>query len=186
MKRFIMFMLVAGWVLNSYSQEVIQLEETTLTFEPTGQVVFEDYENGIVRVKEKFATQFQSDAIGFLKQNFDINKFREESGNLDGDVYVTITSDRGALNAIFNKDNEMVKNYQKFKDVPLPFDVRNQVYAKYQGWTLTKDKYIAFGNEDNIDEEKYLVYLEKGKDREKIKITPARSSSTGVALVEKF
>lgn len=186
MKRFITLMLIAGWVLNSYSQEVIELEETTLTFEPTGEIVFEDYENGIIRVKEKFAAQFQSNAIGFLKENFDINKFREETGYVDGNVLVSVTSSRGQLNATYNDDNEIVRTYQKFKDVALPYDVRNEVYAQFPGWTLAKDRYIAFGNEDRIDEEKYFVYLKRGKDREKIKITPARSSVTGVAMLEKF
>ena len=186
MKKIITFVLLAGWVLNSYAQEVIQLEETTLTFEPTGEIVFEDYENGIVKVKEKYQAQFQSDAIAFLNENFDIKRFREESGNPRGDVYVTVMSSNGKLNAIFNDRDELERTSQVFKDIALPYDVRNQVYANYEGWTLKKDKYIASGMESNIDKEKYIVYLERGKQKEKLKITPARSSVNGVALVEKF
>ncbi len=186
MKKIITFILVAGWVLNSYSQEVIQLEETTLHYEPTGQIVFEDYANGIVKVKENYQKQFQSNAIAFINENFDLQRFREESGNKDGDIYITVKSTNGQLNAMYNDKNELVKTFQKFKNVPLPFDVRNQVYTNYLGWTLTEDKYIASGLKGNIDNEKYIVYLEKGKEREKLKIIPARSSVTGVASIEKF
>ncbi|MDX1702359.1 MAG: hypothetical protein R3250_17155 [Melioribacteraceae bacterium] len=186
MKKLITFVLLAGWVLTSYSQEVIELEETTLTFEPTAEVVFEDYANGIVKVRENYAAQFQSNAIAFIQENFDINKFRRESGNEDGEIYVTVTSSNGRLDATYNSDNELVRTYQKFENVPLPYEVRNEVYASYMGWTLTKDKYIASGIESNIDKEKYIVYLEKDNKREKLKITPARNSATGVAMVEKF
>ncbi len=186
MKKIITFILVAGWVLTSYSQEVIQLEETTLNFEPTGEILFEDYSNGLVKVKENYQRQFQKDAIAFVNENFDLDRFREESGNDTGYIYLTVSSSNGHLQATYNGDNELVKTYQRFKDVPLPYDVRNQVYANYAGWTVTKDKYIASGTMSNIDSEKYIVHLERGNEREKIKITPARSSITGVASVEKF
>lgn len=186
MKKIITLILVAGWVLTSYSQEVIQLEETTLNFEPTGEIVFEDYSNGIVRVKENYQRQFQSNAIAFINENFDLNRFRKESGNDDGDIYLTVNSSNGHLRAVYNKNNELVKTFQRFNDVPLPSDVRNQVYASYAGWTLTKDRYIAYGEGSNIDSEKYIVFLERGNEREKIKVTPSRSSISGVASIEKY
>lgn len=186
MKKFITLFLAASWVLTSYSQEIIQLEETTLNFNPTGEIVFEDYQNGVVKVKETYQRQFQSNAIAFINENFDIARFRTESGNLDGDIYVTVTGSRGQLTALFDQDDQLVNTIQKFKDVPLPFDVRNEVYAQFKGWTISKNKYVAYGKQANIDNEKYIVYLEKDKARERIKITPSRSSITGVATIEKF
>ncbi len=186
MKKIITFIFTAVWVLTSYSQEVIQLEETTLTFNPTGQVVFEDYTNGIVKVKETYQRQFQSNAIAFINENFDINRFRKETGNEDGDIYVTVSSPQGQLKALFDDKDQLVNTFQKFHNVPLPSDIRNEVYAQFKGWTVIKNKYIASGREANIDRERYIVFLEKGKSREKIKITPARSSITGVASIEKY
>ncbi len=185
MKKLITLFFVVAWVFTSYSQ-VIELEETTLHFVPTGEIVFEDYAEGIIKVKEKYNHQFQSNAIAFINENFDLNRFRLESGNDTGDIYITVKSSNGRLDAIYNDDNELVSTFQQFKNVPLPYDVRNQVYASYQGWTIVKDKYIAYGKDSNIDQEKYVVYLEKGNDREKIKIIPSRSSMTGVASIEKF
>ena len=186
MKKIITLILVLSWVLTAHSQDVIQLEETQVNFEPTGEIVFENYADGIIKVKENYQRQFQSNAIAFIHENFDLERFRKESGGLDGDIYITVSSSNGALNALYNQDNELVNTFQKFHNVPLPFDVRNQVYASYKGWTITKDKYIAYGRESNIDNEKYIVYLEKDNKREKIKITPARSSVNGVASIEKF
>ena len=186
MKKFITFMLaVAAGIFTSYSQEVIQLEETELTFEPTGQVVFEDYSDGIVRIKENYAKQFQSNAIRFLVENFDINRFMRESGEGNDEFRVTVKSNNGILLASYDKEGKLEKTYQKFKDVPLPAAIRNQVFAQYEGWTMTNNKYIASGMKDKIDQEKYLVHLERGKDREKLKITPASASGLSVASIKK-
>ncbi|TRO66533.1 hypothetical protein [Christiangramia sabulilitoris] len=186
MKKIITLALVVCWVLTSYSQEIIELDETTLNFSPTGEIVFEDYQNGVLKVKETYQHQFQSNAIAFVNENFDIGRYREESGNLDGNIFITLRSPKGQLTAQFDHKNQLVNTNQKFKDVPLPFDVRNEVYAQFKGWTISKNRYFASGREANIDKEKYIVYLEKDKSREKIKITPSRSSVTGVATIEKF
>ncbi|MCM8570173.1 hypothetical protein NE848_12340 [Gramella jeungdoensis] len=184
MKKFITLMLaVAGCIFASNAQ-VIQLEKVELSdFEPTAQIVFEDYANGIIKVKENHAKQFQDNAINFLVENFDIYRFMREAGDDTDEVRVTLKSSNGMLLASYNKDGQLVKTYQKFKDVPLPPAIRNQVYAEYEGWTMTKNKYVASGLEDNIDKERYLVHLERGNDKEKIKITPKSTAGTGVAVV---
>lgn len=178
-------MLVAGWVLASYSQKVIQLEETKLTFKPSAQVAFEDYSNGIMRVKENYARQFQSNAIQFMLENFDIYRFMRESGEEFDEINVTVQSSNGILMATYNEDGKLVKTFQKFKNVPLPNDIRTQVNGEYKNWKVQKNKYMAFGKNENLDQEQYVVYLKNGNSREKIKITPARTSRPGVAIIEK-
>lgn len=184
MKKFITFMLVAvGFVFVSYSQ-VIQLEKVELSdFEPTAQIVFEDYANGIIKVKESYAEQFQSNAINFLVENFDIYRFMREAGEDTEQVNVTVKSSNGLLLASYDKNGELVKTYQKFKDIPLPPAIRNQVFAEYEGWTMTSNKYVASSMAEKIDKEKYLVHLQRGKDKEKLKITPSSSAGTGVAAI---
>lgn len=182
MKKINLLILAVGWVLTSYSQNVIQLEETRLNFDPTAEIVFEDYENGIVKVKEKFTTQFLSDAIGFMKKNFDVQKYAEAQDNFKGDLIVTARSSKGYLMATYNEDGEMVNNYQKFTDIALPYHIRNQVYSQYKGWTITSNKYIASGAGEQIDKEKYSFKLQKGKEKTKMKIVP-EASVRGVASI---
>lgn len=186
MKRIITIIFLMGWVLTTYSQKVIQLEETKLNFTPTANIIFEDYANGIVKVRENYATQFHLNAIDFMIENFDIQRYIAETGNDPRDIIITATSSKGFLRAIYDDKGNLLNTFQKFVDIPLPYAVRNEVYAQYKGWTITRDKYIASGRESNIDTEKYIVYLEKGKDRAKLKITPASLTNTGVAMIEKF
>jgi len=183
MKKFITLILVAGWVLSSYSQKVIQLEETMLNFDPTAEVVFKDYANGMIKVKEKYTSQFQSDAIRFLKVNFNFLEFLDAQDEIDGDFIVTATSSKGFIRATYNEEGQIIKNFQKFKDIALPYHVRNQVQAAHQGWTLTSTKYVASGLGDQISKEKYLVKLQKGKLKTKMKIFP-NVSINGVASID--
>ncbi|TBW29141.1 hypothetical protein [Gramella sp. KN1008] len=186
MKKFItLLLLVAGFVYTSNAQ-IIQLEEAELTFEPTAQIVFEDYANGIVKVKEVYAKQFQSNAVKFLQENFDIHRFMRAVGEDNDQVRITVKSSNGILLASYDNDGNLEKTYQRFKNVPLPPAIRNQVYAQYEGWTMTKNKYVASGMADNLDREKYLIDLQRGKDKERLKITPASASGIGVATIEKY
>lgn len=185
MKKFITLLIVcAGFAFTSNAQEIIQLEETELTFTPSAIILSEDYSNGVIKIREKYATQFRSDAIRFLKENFDVHRFLKEAGEDTDQVTVTLKSNSGLLVADYDKNGDLIRTFQKFKDVPLPFDIRNQVHANYEGWNMTKNKYIAYGKVDQIENEKYLVNLEKGKEREKVKIIPSRISGVA-AVIEK-
>ncbi|WP_300438109.1 hypothetical protein [Christiangramia sp.] len=183
MKKFITLILVVGWVFTSYSQKVIQLEETRLNFDPSAEIVFEDYANGIVKVKEKFSSQFHSNAISFMKKNFDVARFLEAQGLDKGGVIVTAKSSKGFITATYNDNGEIVSNFQRFKDIPLPYEVRNQVYSQFQGWTMVSNKYVASGFGEQIDKEKYSFKLEKGKKRTTMKIIPGKAIS-GVASTD--
>ena len=184
MKKISTLILVVGWVLTSYSQNVIQLEETRLNFDPTGETVFEDYENGIVKVKEKFSAQFQADAVTFMKENFDIFRFMEGQDYNNGDIIIiTAKSSKGYIRATYNDEGAIVKNYQRFKDIALPYEVRNQVYLENKGWTITSNKYIASGLGNHIDNQKYTFKLQKGKEKSTMKIVPG-ASVNGVASID--
>lgn len=185
MKKFITVILLFGWVLSSYSQKVIQLEETKLNFEPTAKILFEDYANGIVKVRENYAVQFQSDAIKFMKENFDVLRYIEESGINSGDIIVTAKSSKGYLRAVYNDDGNLVQTFQKFKDIALPPDVRNEVYNNYKGWTMSSNKFIASGRGEKLENQKYVVTMQKGKQKDKFKVIPTSMRNTGVASIVK-
>ncbi|APG59600.1 hypothetical protein [Christiangramia salexigens] len=186
MKKFILLILVAGWVLNSYSQEVIHLEEAEVTFTPSAKIILNDLADGRVIVKENYARQFESNAIKFLVENFDIYGFMRANKSGDFDEYlVTVKSKKGYLRANYDSDGSLVSTFQKFKNIPLPKSIRDQVFASYNTWELTNTAYIAKSQGTQIDDEKYIVTLRKGNMKEKIKISPDKVTGTGVASIEK-
>lgn len=185
MKKFIIIIFAIMLSFGAQSQDIIQLDETRINFSPTADLIFEDYPNGVVKVKEKFAAQFQSNAIGFAKANFDVHRFIDEADIQSGDVVVTLRSNKGYLEATYDEKGNLLKTSQVFKDIALPSLVRNEIFGEYMGWTMTRNKYQARGLSDQLDEEKYIVVLRKGKDRQRLKITPSKYDY-GVASIEKF
>lgn len=186
MKKFITFLFVMGCIAMSYSQKVIQLEEAEISYNPTAKILFQDYANGIFIVQERYAKQFQANAVKFLVDNFDIYGFMRanEDQNFD-DVYVTLKSDSGFLKATYDKNGEIVKTFQKFKDIALPPEIREMVYSAHKDWTMTANTYTAKGKSTSLDKELYTVTVENGKNKEKLRLYPNKSGVSSVANVEK-
>lgn len=180
MKRILMYSLMIGWALAAYSQHVIELEETELTFVPSAKVIFEDYGNGNLRISEAYSNQFENNAIRFLKENFDIHEFLRlnKTENFD-QVMVLFSSSRGSLKAQYDKNGELVKTFQKFRDLPLPKAVTEQVQHNYRNWSVVHNKYLATSRKDEIVKEKYVIHIQKGSMKDRLVITPKYDSRLG-------
>ena len=186
MKKFIIFSLLCGWVLTSYSQEIIQLEEAEVNFQPTAKIVFEDMKNGKLIVKEAYAKQFESNPIRFLSENFDIAKFIEANEDQGlGDIIVRIESSKGYLKANYDKNGDLEKTYQQFNDIVLPYELIQKLYVDNPGWSMTENKYLARSHGEEIVHEKYVIKMKDGNNSRKLKIDPLpRNTRSGVAYIE--
>ncbi len=176
MKKLIIFLWILGFGSVSYSQ-VIQLQEAKVFYKPTAEVMYEEYNNGnlLVVLKERYAQQFQNNAVKFLIDNFDVQNFMNQNSNMNNDFYVLIRSQRGFLKANYNKNGELLQTSQRFRDILLPREIWQSVYGSHQGWTMTKNIYSAKGKGSSIDSEKYLVTMKKGKKQEKLKLSPNKT-----------
>ena len=183
MRTLIFSLLLIAVTTFSQAQEITQLEEAKVGFAPLDTEVTRNGDSFIYTVNESYAGEFSKDAIGFMQSHFDIDNFIAEfEGDYDNYV-VTLSSSKGFLNADFDKHGNLVKTYQKFKDIVLPLDVRREVYMANKGWTMTQNKYIASGRGELIEKEVYKVKLENGNSKKSIKIDP-RASGTSVASNE--
>jgi len=185
MKKVILFLFVLCCGFTTIqAQEVIQLDEARLSFDPEAITV--DSELGAIRciVKEGYTGEFSKNPIGFMKEKFDFKEFLSAIVNKDDfDEYlVTFNSSKGFLEAIYTNDGDLVQTYQRFQDIALPPAVRNQLYLENKGWTAISNKYTASGKSDRIDREVYKIRLENGNKKRSVKIVP---SATLVGLVIK-
>ncbi|CAL65716.1 hypothetical protein [Christiangramia forsetii] len=177
-------LLVAVTVVgHAQEQKITQLEEAKVGFAPLDAKITQIGDSFSYKVEEAYAGEFTKDAIGFMKANFDINNFITE---FEGDKYtsylVTFRSKKGHLSANFNQEGELVKTYQKFKDIVLPLDVRREVYMTNKGWTMTSNKYIASGRGDLVEKEVYKIKLDNGNQKRSIKLNPRSVSRNSVAV----
>lgn len=186
MKKFITFLLVMGCIAMSHAQKVIQLEEAEVNYSPTAKIIFEDYANGKFIVKENYSQQFQADAVKFLLDNFDIKGFMEANKDQNFDeYYVTVKSKNGFLKATYDKAGELENTFQKFRNINLPSEVREKVYTSHKGWTITANSYMAKGESTSLNQERYTVTVENGKNKEKLRLYPNKTSISSVADIEK-
>lgn len=181
MKTLIFSLLLVVATTIGHAQEITQLEEAKVGFAPLDAEITRDGNSFSYSVKETHAGQFAKDAIGFMKANFNIQNFIAATADEGFDSYlVTFTSGNGYLSADFDADGNLVKTFQKFKDIVLPLDVRREVYMQNKGWTMVSNKYTASGNGDLLEREQYRIKLENGSQKRTMKLDP-RASGTSVA-----
>ena len=124
-----------------------------------------------LEVNEKFAGEFQEDALEFLRKNFDPVKLAADNRDKKFDRYeVTFKSDKGLLMASFDRDGNLISSFQKFKGVGLPPEVRSDLYARYGKTELLKTKYIATSKSWNLDGEFYRLKIRSANGVDRLKM----------------
>ncbi|CAM4025724.1 hypothetical protein [Gillisia hiemivivida] len=186
MKTMLLFVILLLSMGAMQAQEVIQLGEARISYNPDAIVVDSDLNSLSFTVKEKYNGEFSKNPIQFMKQNFD---FKGLLSSLEGsdDFYeflVTFKSKKGYLEATYNIEGELVNTYQKFSNKTLPLDIRRQVYTQNQGWTMVSNKYVASGRFDRIDKEFYKIKLANNNKLKNIKVVPGSTSDAGLASVK--
>lgn len=165
-----------------YGQKITELEEAKVGFAPLNVEVNEDGDNFSYTVSESYAGEFQKDPIAFMKANFDIQNFIATHEDRGFDTYhITVSSAQGFLKADYNSKGELLRTFQKFKDIVLPHDVRQELYSSHQGWNMTSNKYVASGRGELLEREVYKVKLENGKQKQNVKLDPKAIAQTRVA-----
>jgi len=191
MKNLIIYSLLFFWVVSVKAQEVTQLEEAEVTFQPYVTNVDSYLDNSFsVMLDEHYAGEFSKNPIEFMKKNFDIQGFisflDERNGTglqkRDYEYYrVTFSTNKGDLVAKFSKDGELTETSQNFKNIVVPSKIRRELYANYKGWNMVKNTYTASGKSDQIDKELYRIKLKNGNRSQIVKIVPDRMGSDIVA-----
>lgn len=181
MKTLIFYFLLAFYAAVGYSQEVTQLEEARVSYAPFNAGISVSGNSYSYAVNEDYAGEFQKDPIAFLKSNFDIHNFISQMSDKDYNSYqVVLNSSKGFLQADYDKDGELQSTSQKFKNILLPLEVRQELYESNKGWTMTKNKYIARGTADVLEKAEYKIRLQKDNQKKNVVIDARSMSRTSV------
>jgi len=79
----------------------------------------------------------------------------------------------GHILAAYNRDGDIIRTVEKFKDVTLPRAVIESVARQYPNWVFKKDVYLVSYYDNNESEKitkKYKITLENGDKRIKVKV----------------
>lgn len=177
MKTLIVLLFMVCGITTGQAQVMTQLEETKVEFTPYTIIPTSDLDSYEVVVKESYVGQFSKNALKFIKENFDANHLIQAIDVPGYDSYlISFRSSKGYLDATYSKDGKLERTYQKFQNIALPYDIRNQIYISHKGWTITKNTYVASGKMDMINKEFYRIKLENGNKSQNIKIYPGSSA----------
>ncbi|MDO1513909.1 nicotinate-nucleotide adenylyltransferase [Maribacter confluentis] len=89
----------------------------------------------------------------------------------DYDLYqINFFIPEGTILAAYDADGKLVRTAERFKNVNLPKAVRESVYERFPGWTITKDIYLVNYQEAKGANKKYKLKLENGEKVVRVKV----------------
>lgn len=76
----------------------------------------------------------------------------------------------GQILAAYDKEGNLLRTAEKFKDVALPAEARKAVAKRFPQWTISKDVYLVSYHEKHGVTKRYKLLLENGNKRMRVKI----------------
>jgi hypothetical protein len=158
-----------GFIAAGNSQ--ILLEETMIKYQPVSLALDQESHQLSIKLPEKLSGEFQQNPLAFMKTRFNVQKFLKDNEQADYDAFeVFFKSRKGFLRASFNKAGDLISSNQKFKNIPLPQDVRLEVFRLHRDAMVEGTKYIAFSKGWDITKEIYRIKIRDGDKTHRVRI----------------
>src|SRR5690606_16594116 len=171
MRKLVILFLLVG--MTAGQAQIIQLEEARVNAKNVKVKANGDLNFTVV---ESYSNQFQKNPIAFMKENFDIHTIIKDLQDLNYEIYeVQFRNKKGHLIANFDRDGTLLSTSQAFKNIALPLSICRDLVKNHQGWTMTKNQYLASGEGELLKKELYKITLKNEKETRRIKIVPDRS-----------
>ncbi|TNJ46414.1 hypothetical protein KFZ70_13345 [Tamlana fucoidanivorans] len=175
MKKLLIILFLFGFTGFVYSQIAFNHKPTKLDTRETfrtkpmakSNVVNTNYHNAIILTT-------QSDRVKSLEQrvaNYNITKqdiFKEKRN-----TYAINFKDpnyNGRINAYFNKEGQLIKSYELFKNVKLPHAIWNKIYNEYPESVIQKTVYRVHYSIVNGTSKQYKVTIIQNNEKKQVKL----------------
>lgn len=169
MRNLIFCLLLLGFTSIGHSQ--IELMETRIDYSPASMKVDPATNTVTLKIPEKHYGEFQNDPLIFLQRNFNIHQFLQENQEMGFvTTQVVLKSRKGHLRANYNDEGDLISTYQKFRNVALPEEARQEIFRNYPGYTVVKNKHIATSKRGVINKEFYKVKLQNGNKAKRLRL----------------
>ncbi len=83
---------------------------------------------------------------------------------------VVFSQSDGVILATYDNRGRIIESLERFKNITLPYEVRNEVAEKYPGWTFHSDAYLVSYYKDKGVQKEVKIQLRKDGKRKNIKI----------------
>lgn len=182
MRTLVIYLVLVIWAGVMQAQEITELKEAKVGFAPLSSEVTQDGDSYSFKVNEAYAGEFENDAIGFMNAYFDIDNFIASVEDKDYIAYqVSFVSKKGQLVADFDDEGKLKQTSQRFKNILLPADLREELYRDHPGWTMIKNVRTGHGKNGLLEKDMYRIKLKNGNSRKTIKIDALQPERSEVA-----
>lgn len=157
MKKILIYLLLLGFSIHIYGQTEEKLREVVIratNYKYLNKVDLASAAIPVALLQEKAAA------------------FNVKDSEYYSDFYdtyeVTFYIPDGYLLAAYDKNGEILRTIEKYKNVTLPKEVREAIALKYPKWHCKKDVYLVNYHDEKGVNKKYKITLENGDNRIKV------------------
>ncbi|MGY5849346.1 nicotinate-nucleotide adenylyltransferase [Salegentibacter sp. F14] len=157
MKKLLLSLFLLGFTFQALAQitELPEIELVAVNYKYLDAAGNEDVALPVKQLQQKVAeydvrtADFYADEYDFYTVNFFIPE--------------------GKILASYDREGNLLRTAEKFKDIALPQAVRDAIGNRFPNWSMTGDVYLVNYHEDGKVKKRYKVHLENGDKRMRIK-----------------
>lgn len=154
--RLVLILFIIGFSVDSNAQIVLP----EVKIEAVNYKYLNSVEANAVALPVK---RLQREVAAFDLKNSDFYEDEYDS------YFISFYIPEGEILAAYDKDGNLLRTAEKYKNVRLPKEVASTVAQKYPGWGIAKDVYLVSYYENKGVTKVYKLILEKGTKRMRIK-----------------
>jgi hypothetical protein len=159
MKKSIFIILLLAMSSQVFSQitELKEVEITAVNYKYLSAVDSEDNAITVQELEAKVA-MFDIKSSEFYNDEYDTYN-----------IYFYIPD--GKILAAYDKDGNLIRTIEKFKNVKLPIAVTQAIAKRFPNWSIVSDVYfVSFHSDNDVAKKQYKVRLENDKKKMKVKL----------------
>lgn len=158
MKKMIFGLFIFGLTIQSFAQ-VIELPEIEIV------AVNYKYLDNVGEPASAQAVQLlQREVAAFDLQN---SEYYEDQYD---DYFISFYIPQGKILASYDKDGNVLRTVEKYKNIALPTDVSQAIAKNYTGWKIAENAYLVnYHDRKGVTKKEYKILLEKDNRRMRVK-----------------
>lgn len=149
--------LVFGFTLQAFAQILLpEIEIRAMNYKYLNAVGAKEVAQP-VSMLERYAAAFDPKESEFYEDEYD-------------NYFVSFYIPEGKILAAYDKDGNLLRTAEKFKDIDVPQAVKLAVTKRFPNWSITKDVYLVTFHDKKGTTKRYKLLLENGNQRMRVKI----------------
>ncbi|HSP12857.1 MAG TPA: PepSY-like domain-containing protein [Salegentibacter sp.] len=157
MKKFLILLFVFGFFFQSFGQitELPEIELVAVNYKYLDAAGNEDAALPVKQLQQQVA-EYDVRKADFYSDEYDL-------------YTVNFFIPEGKILASYDKDGNLLRTAEKFKNVALPQVVREAVAKRFPNWNMTEDVYLVNFHDTDKVTKRYKILLENADKRMRIK-----------------